>query len=133
MIERRPSQGTFGMSITMNSQATSFARLAVAFKLRLQTWVPTRPVYEFPYIGYGTAERSSPQEAGLKHFLSLLSLSCVLNLVLVALVAGQTTNGSIRGTVVDPQSAAVAGANVTGRNMDTGLTVVATTSSAGLF
>src|SRR5439155_3047921 len=52
---------------------------------------------------------------------------------LVALVAGQTTNGSIRGTVVDPQSAAVAGANVTGRNMDTGLTVAATTSSAGLF
>src|SRR6266576_406512 len=69
----------------------------------------------------------------MKHFVHLFSLPCLLSMVLVASVAGQTTSGSIHGTVVDPQGASVTGATVTGRNMDTGLTVAATTSSAGLF
>jgi len=47
---------------------------------------------------------------------------CLLGCVLVALsVWGQTTNGNIQGTVVDPGNATVAGATVTARNMDTGL------------
>jgi hypothetical protein len=79
------------------------------------------------------ARRNLPKEAGVKHFLRLLSFSWLLSAVLVISVVGQTTNGNIQGTVVDPQNATVSGANVTGRNMDTGLTVVATTTSAGLF
>jgi hypothetical protein len=60
-------------------------------------------------------------------------LPCLLGLVLVVVANGQTTNGNIQGTVLDPQGAVVAGAMVTGRNLDTGLTVPATTSSAGVF
>ncbi len=62
------------------------------------------------------------------------NLVCLLGCVLVALsVWGQTTNGNIQGTVVDPVNAAVAGATVTARNMDTGLTSSAATTSAGLY
>jgi len=62
------------------------------------------------------------------------NLVCLLGCVLVALsVWGQTTNGNIQGTVVDPGNAAVAGATVTARNMDTGLTSSAATTSAGLY
>jgi len=66
----------------------------------------------------------------MKDYLRTL---CLLSLVLVVRANGQSTNGNIQGTVVDPQGAVVAGATVTGRNMDTGLTVPATTSSAGVF
>jgi hypothetical protein len=45
----------------------------------------------------------------------------------------QTTNGNIQGTVTDPNGAAIAGANVTGRNLDTGLTVATIASDAGLY
>jgi hypothetical protein len=79
------------------------------------------------------ARRNSPKEAGVKDFLRVLSFSWLLGAVLVVTAAGQTTNGSIQGTVVDAGNAAVVGATVTGRNMDTGLTVAATTTSAGLF
>ena len=62
------------------------------------------------------------------------NLVCLLGCVLVALSGwGQTTNGNIQGTVVDPGNAAVAGATVTARNMDTGLTSSAATTSAGLY
>jgi hypothetical protein len=77
--------------------------------------------------------RDFPKEAGVKDFLRLLSFSWLLSAVLVVSVVGQTTNGNIQGTVVDPQNATVAEANVTGRNMDTGLTVGAKTTSAGVF
>jgi hypothetical protein len=60
-------------------------------------------------------------------------MPCLIGLVLVVEANGQATNGNIQGTVVDPQGAVVAGATVTGRNMDTGLSVPATTSSAGVF
>src|SRR5258708_28383177 len=45
----------------------------------------------------------------------------------------QTTNGSIEGSVTDPSGGAVAGASVTARNMDTGLTQVTTTTQAGIY
>jgi hypothetical protein len=45
----------------------------------------------------------------------------------------QTTNGSIQGTVSDPSGAAVAGASVTGRNLDTGLSITTVTTEAGLY
>ena len=66
----------------------------------------------------------------MKDFLRTL---CLLSFVLVVGANAQTTNGNIQGTVVDPQGAILPGATVTGRNMDTGLTIPATTSSAGVF
>lgn len=69
----------------------------------------------------------------MKDFLRRFCLLCLLSLLLAAAAIGQTTNGNIQGTIVDPQGAIVAGATVTGRNMDTGLAVSATTSSAGVF
>lgn len=69
----------------------------------------------------------------MKDFLRPFSSLCLLTLILVAAVNGQTTNGNIQGTVLDAQDATVAGASVTARNMDTGLTVVATTTGAGVF
>src|SRR6266404_905032 len=45
----------------------------------------------------------------------------------------QTTNGSIEGSVTDPSGGAVAGASVTARNMDTGLTQATTSTQAGIY
>src|SRR5579864_815656 len=77
--------------------------------------------------------RNLPMEAAVKDFLRLLSFSWLLCAVLIVSALGQTTNGGVQGTVVDAGNAAVPGASVTGRNMDTGLTVSATTTGAGLY
>ena len=69
----------------------------------------------------------------MKHFMRSLCLPWLVALLLVVGASAQTTNGNIQGDVVDAQGAVVAGATVTGRNMDTGLSVPATTSSAGVF
>jgi hypothetical protein len=69
----------------------------------------------------------------VKDFLRLLLVSGLLSAALVISASGQTTNGNIQGTVVDPSDAAVGGATVTARNMDTGLTVAATTTGAGVY
>src|SRR5216683_6486689 len=45
----------------------------------------------------------------------------------------QNTNGSIEGSVTDPSGGAVAGATVTARNMDTGITQATETTQAGIF
>src|SRR5229473_2262908 len=61
---------------------------------------------------------------------------CVLAFILLASAVSlrsQTTSGSIQGTVTDPSGAAVAGATVTGRNLDTGLTITTVTTDAGLY
>jgi hypothetical protein len=66
----------------------------------------------------------------------LKSLICTCALLLLAstvCVLAQTTNGSIQGTVTDPSGAAIVGASVTSRNMDTDLTVATTTTGAGLY
>src|ERR1051326_596690 len=73
------------------------------------------------------------QEAGVKSSLRLLFVFGLISALLVVSASGQTTNGNIQGTVVDPSSAAVAGATVTARNMDTGLTAAATTTGAGVY
>jgi hypothetical protein len=57
-------------------------------------------------------------------------LACIL---LTMSVHGQTTNGSIQGTVMDPGGAAVSGATVTSRNLDTGLSNSTVTTDAGLY
>ena len=46
---------------------------------------------------------------------------------------GQVLKGSISGTVVDPQNAVVAGAQVTAKNVDTGVASATTSDSSGLF
>lgn len=64
------------------------------------------------------------------------TLVCTLAFFLFAsamCLRAQTTNGGIQGTVTDPSGAAVSGANVTGRNLDTGLSVATVTSGAGLY
>jgi hypothetical protein len=61
---------------------------------------------------------------------------CTLAFFLLFSAAGlraQTTNGSIQGTVTDPSGALVGSANVTGRNLDTGLSVATVSSDAGLY
>jgi len=64
------------------------------------------------------------------------SLICACLLVLwvsVGAIHAQTTNGGIQGTVTDPNGGAVSGASVTGRNLDTGLTIATVTTDAGLY
>src|SRR6202162_675159 len=67
---------------------------------------------------------------------SVKRLFCTLAFFLLAstvAVRAQTTNGKIQGTVTDPSGATIGGANVTGRNLDTGLTITTVTTDAGLY
>src|SRR2546428_43057 len=57
-------------------------------------------------------------------------LVCML---LTVSVYGQTTNGSIQGTVTDSSGATLTRATVTARNLDTGLTNSTVTTDAGLY
>ena len=68
----------------------------------------------------------------MKHFLRMCS---VLGLFVVVSTGawGQSTGGAIQGTVVDPSGATLPGATVTARNMGTGVTSTATTTSAGVY
>ncbi len=52
---------------------------------------------------------------------------------LAAAVSAQTSDGSLQGTITDPSGAAVAGATVEARNMDTGITATTSSSSAGIY
>jgi hypothetical protein len=56
-----------------------------------------------------------------------------LALVLCIPSVGQVLKGSISGSVVDPQGAVVAGAQVKAKNTETGVVFTTTTDSAGLF
>jgi len=63
-----------------------------------------------------------------------LVCSCVLFLITsTVFVLAQTTNGGIQGAVTDPSGATIGGAQITGRNLDTGLTISTVTSNAGLY
>jgi Carboxypeptidase regulatory-like domain/TonB dependent receptor len=57
----------------------------------------------------------------------------LFSLASAAGLRAQTTNANIQGTVTDPSGAAVSEANVTGRNLDTSLSVATVTSDAGLY
>lgn len=63
----------------------------------------------------------------------LASTFAILLLASAVCLHGQTTNGSIQGTVTDPSGSAVGAANVTGRNLDTGLSITTVTTDAGLY
>jgi hypothetical protein len=66
----------------------------------------------------------------MKKFIAVLAF--ILLASTVSLNA-QTTNGSIQGTVTDPNGGAIPGVSVTARNMDTGLTQKTTTTQAGIY
>ena len=63
---------------------------------------------------------------------SIYAVAIILLVSAVSLHA-QTTNGSIQGSVTDPNGAAIPGASVTARNLDTGLTQRTTTTEAGIY
>src|SRR3954465_2222290 len=60
-----------------------------------------------------------------------LSFLCVF--VLVAGALAQVQNGQFTGVVTDPSGAAIANAKVTTTNVDTNLSVTATTEQTGLY
>lgn len=64
----------------------------------------------------------------MKYFFSLLAC-----LVLAVSAYGQTNAGSIQGTITDPSGAVIGGANVTGVNLDTGLSVSTVSTDAGFY
>jgi Carboxypeptidase regulatory-like domain/TonB dependent receptor len=66
----------------------------------------------------------------MKRMIPILGALCFL--FAVSLHA-QTTNGSIEGAVTDASGASLAGATVTGRNLDTGLVQRTTTTEAGIY
>src|ERR1035441_10380782 len=63
------------------------------------------------------------------------ALVCTLlfALTLPVCLLGQTADGTIRGSVLDPSGAALPGVTVAAHNMDTGLTVTVKTTDAGLY
>jgi hypothetical protein len=66
-----------------------------------------------------------------RFFVALATVVCTLAFCLQA--SAQTINGSIVGTVTDQQGAAVAGATVTVKNIDTGTTRDAVTNDEGNY
>ena len=63
----------------------------------------------------------------------LCLLACIACCLIPAPLWGQTNSGSIQGTVTDPSGAPLAGANVTVRNLDTGLAISTVSTDAGLY
>jgi hypothetical protein len=78
------------------------------------------------------------EETSMKHVtasyrLLLLTLTLVLGFVLTKPAHADNLYASIRGTVLDPSGAVVAGAGLTATNTATGVTFTTTSSSDGLF
>src|SRR4029077_10647853 len=71
------------------------------------------------------------QEEQMRYRLGLL-LGCLLTLLLTVPAFGALT-GDLQGTVVDPTGAVITGAQVTIRNLATGVTKTVTTNSSGEF
>src|SRR5271170_6109443 len=64
----------------------------------------------------------------------VLSIACVLALIPnINLALAQTVTGNITGTVTDPKDAVVTGAEVTARNVGTGVETRATTNASGVY
>lgn len=61
------------------------------------------------------------------------ALCLAAGLLLALPLFGQSNTGTIQGTVTDPSGAVVSGATVTARNLDTGLSFTANSSSAGIY
>jgi len=67
----------------------------------------------------------------VRYFLCLAG--CLACCLIAPSLWGQTNSGNIRGTITDPSGAALAGATVTARNMDTGLSITTASTDAGLY
>ncbi len=67
----------------------------------------------------------------MRYFLCLAG--CLACCLIALSLWGQTNSGNIRGTITDPSGAALAGAAVTARNMDTGLSITTASTDAGLY
>lgn len=80
---------------------------------------------------YLLRKRQDGGRTSLKRLLCLLA--CLVCCLIAAPLWGQTNSGSIQGTVTDPSGAALAGANVTVRNLDTGLSISTVSTDAGLY
>jgi hypothetical protein len=67
--------------------------------------------------------------------LRIFAVVVAFTLVLVCFVPlfGQVIRGSISGSVIDPQGAVVAGAQVKAKNVDTGVVTTTTSDNSGLF
>jgi hypothetical protein len=68
-----------------------------------------------------------------KWLAGVVTLTMLLLSLAATAAAQQTNTGGIEGQVLDPQKAAVVGANVTVKNLDTGLTRTVPTDSEGKF
>ena len=73
----------------------------------------------------------------MKHFGSQVDMKVFFSILLILSIAsgmrGQTVNGNLLGSVLDQQQAAVANAQVSSRNVDTGATRTATTDASGSY
>ena len=67
----------------------------------------------------------------MRYFLCLVG--CLACCLIALSLWGQTNSGNIRGTITDPSGATLAGATVTARNMDTGLSITTASTDAGLY
>ena len=72
---------------------------------------------------------NSPVTGAMKSLSFAVLLMCLLALTAL----GQTTNGSLTGTVTDPSGAVVAGATVKVTNAETGAERSAESNSQGVF
>jgi hypothetical protein len=71
--------------------------------------------------------------AGDKTVKKCIAIFVLFLFASTACLLAQTTNGTIQGTITDPSGATVGSARVTGRNLDTGLSISTVTSNAGLY
>src|SRR5580765_1602800 len=76
--------------------------------------------------------RSSKEKFSMWRSMNL-ALVVLLYVFTGAAALGQTTTGRLRGQVLDPSGGAVASAQVTVTNQQTGVTVTITTTSAGTY
>jgi outer membrane receptor protein involved in Fe transport len=72
------------------------------------------------------------QNRNSRHFYFPAALACLL-LLLTIVAIGQSTTGTLRGQVLDPQGATITDAKVTIANQDTGVVSSTATSSAGTW
>src|SRR5438270_2387202 len=75
------------------------------------------------------------ERRGMNRKLRYIAALFAVTLTLVWCIpsVGQVVKGSISGSVVDPQGALVSGAQVTAKNVETGVVFTTTTDSAGLY
>src|SRR5215469_10498868 len=69
----------------------------------------------------------------VRRITTVLALATILACLSAMAAFGQAITGTIVGTVVDSSGAAVAGADVVAKNIDTGLTYTTSTGSEGYF